>query len=169
MNATTCYIGLGSNLNDPYQQIVKAIELIGQLPDTNVIKQSSFYKNPPFGPIKDQDDFVNAAIEIETLLPAQKLMAALLDIEQKQGRVRAIKWGPRVLDCDILLYGDEVIDTPTVKAPHPHLAQRASVLVPLYEIAPDLSLPNGESIAMHYEQCNKDVMVKLSAMMDNIA
>jgi 2-amino-4-hydroxy-6-hydroxymethyldihydropteridine diphosphokinase len=139
------YIGLGSNLNNPPQQIRQAIAAIAQLPQTTLIATSSFYETPPLGP-KDQPDFVNAAIAIDTQLEAHTLFEQLQAIEIQQGRVKTRHWGERTIDLDLLLYGNECIHTDNLKVPHPGLKKRNFVLIPLLEIAPDLILPDGESV-----------------------
>jgi 2-amino-4-hydroxy-6-hydroxymethyldihydropteridine diphosphokinase len=136
----TAYIGLGSNLQNPVQQIENAILALQKLPETFVKAVSSLYQTKPVGWL-DQPDFINAVCELHTELSAQVLLAHLLDIEQDQGRIRnGIKNQPRTLDLDLLLYGNEIIHESNLIIPHPRLQQRAFVLVPLLEIAPDLIL-----------------------------
>lgn len=134
-------IGIGSNLNDPRQQVVTAIERLDQLPGCQVLRRSSLYRSAPFGPVK-QDDYINAVVMLETTVPADSLLARLKEMERIQGRVaRAERWGPRVIDLDILLYGNETIDRPGLTIPHPGIASRNFVLLPLRELAPDLVIP----------------------------
>ena len=137
---TTTYIGLGSNLNNPTAQLEQAVEELQALPKSQLNKVSSFYQSKPVGP-QDQDDFINAVVEIETSLSPTELFTHLQAIEVAHGRKRRLRWGPRTLDLDILLYGTQTIDTPTLQIPHPEMTNRAFVLVPLMEIAPGLSLP----------------------------
>lgn len=135
------YIGLGANLDDPVAQIRRAVTALATLPDTAVAARSSLYRSPPMGP-RDQPDYVNAVAAIDTALAAEALLDALQHIERAHGRVRAgPRWGPRPLDLDILLYGERVIRGPRLTIPHPGLAERAFVLVPLAEIAPRLEVP----------------------------
>ena len=140
---TIAYIGLGSNLADPPAQIESALKAITRIRETRLVTRSRLYASAPWGKT-DQPEFVNAVAEIDTVLSARDLLDDLLAIERKAGRRRnADRWGPRILDLDILLYGQAVIDEPWLRIPHPHLHERAFVLVPLNEIAPDVNLPNG--------------------------
>ena len=134
-----CYIALGSNIGSPRKQVETAMSEIAKLPQTKLIEASSLYKTKPEGFV-DQPFFINAVVEIETSLSAEKLLAALLELETKHGRVRGDRhWGPRTLDLDILLYGDQEIDLPHLKIPHPRMHERKFVLVPLAEIAPKIA------------------------------
>jgi len=135
---TPAYIALGSNLNDPAAQLSAAIEYTKQIQNTRLVSQSSLYKSVPLGP-QDQPDFVNAVVGVLTKLDAQSLLAALQAIETNMGRVPpAQRWGPRVIDLDILLYGDLRSDDATLQLPHPEMHRRNFVMVPLAEIAPSL-------------------------------
>lgn len=135
------YIGLGSNLDDPAAQIANAIDALKTLPDTLARAVSGFYRNPPMGP-QDQPDFVNAVLAIETGLSPRALLDAMQKIEQTQGRERSLHlWGPRIIDLDLLVYGDALLSEDRLKVPHPGIAERAFVLVPLAEIAPQLKIP----------------------------
>lgn len=134
------YIGLGSNLENPLQQIKTAIDDLQSLADIQVISVSSLYQSAPMGPA-DQPDYINAVLSLKTTLPAHQLLDVLQQIEQQHGRVRKRHWGERTLDLDILLYGAETIDDERLKVPHPGIAQRAFVLYPLAEIAPELEIP----------------------------
>ena len=133
------YIGLGSNLDDPRQQVSSALNELGRLPETSLVDASSLYRSPPLGP-PGQPDYVNAVAALETGLAPAPLLAALQALEQRHGRVRAERWGPRTLDLDILVYGDLQSDDPELTLPHPQLARRDFVLVPLHEIAPELEI-----------------------------
>ena len=135
------YIGIGSNLDDPCRQVLAAIRLLDELPGCHVVRQSSLYRSAPFGNVV-QDDFVNAVVALETALPADKLLAGLQELERRQGRVPgALRWGPRIIDLDILLYSEEAVDLPGLTIPHPGIAARNFVLLPLREIAPGLVIP----------------------------
>lgn len=135
------YIGVGSNVDGPRQQVLHGIELLAQLPGCHVLRQSSIYQSAPFGPV-EQDDFMNAVVAIETAVPPDILLACLKEIERVQGRdPRAERWGPRVIDLDILVYGDQTLDVPELQIPHPGIGERNFVLLPLREIAPDLVIP----------------------------
>jgi 2-amino-4-hydroxy-6-hydroxymethyldihydropteridine diphosphokinase len=148
------YIGLGSNLENPLEQLQSALKAMAALSGVRLRGVSSFYRNPPMGP-QDQPDYVNAVAELEVDLPAEVLMERLQQIENEHGRVRkGERWGPRTLDLDILLYGEEFIETTRLTVPHPGLAKRAFVLQPLHEIAPDLVVPGLGSVAHLLEHCD---------------
>lgn len=141
MSQVTAYIGLGSNLSDPATQLTEAISAIEQLPHTQLIKCSSFYASTPLGP-QDQPDFVNAVCAIRTQLNAHELLTALQSIEQSQGRIKKRHWGERLIDLDILLFGDEAFQTENLTIPHAQMHLRDFVLIPLQEIAPNIEIPN---------------------------
>ena len=128
------YIGLGSNMGDKVANLKKAVEELGKVPGNKVLAVSSFYKTEPVGDV-EQDWFINAALKLETTLTPRELLNKLLDIEKDLGRVREIKWGPRIIDLDILLYDNLVIDEEGLVIPHPYLHERGFVLSPLAEIA----------------------------------
>jgi len=134
------YIGLGSNLENPLQQIKTAINDLQSLADISVISVSSLYQSPPMGPA-DQPDYINAVLSLETTLQPHQLLDVLQRVEQRHGRVRKRHWGERTLDLDILLYDKQILDDERLKVPHPGMAERAFVLYPLAEIAPDLDIP----------------------------
>lgn len=140
-----CYLGLGSNLDEPAAQLQQALASLREHPAISLHQCSRFYASKAIGP-GAQDNYVNAVACIDTQLPAEQLLTELHIIEQRQGRKRALRWGPRTLDIDILLYGEHTIATPRLQIPHPRLAERAFVLLPLAEIAPELHLPNGTSL-----------------------
>jgi len=134
------YIGLGSNLENPLQQIKTAIEDLQSVADINIVSVSSLYQSPPMGPA-DQPDYINAVLALETSLNPHQLLDALQSVEQLHGRVRKRHWGERTLDLDILLYGDQILDDERLQVPHPGMRERAFVLYPLAEIAPDIHIP----------------------------
>jgi 2-amino-4-hydroxy-6-hydroxymethyldihydropteridine diphosphokinase len=142
------FVGLGGNQGDVETTLVEALWAVDALPQTTIQRQSAFYRTPAWGKT-DQPAFLNAVVELRTRMPAKVLLEALLAIEQRFGRVRteAERWGPRVLDLDLLAYGDEVIDEPGLTLPHPRLHERAFVLVPLAEIAPALVIPGQGEVA----------------------
>jgi len=141
------YIGLGSNLADPRGQIEAALGELAGLPRTHLLRRSRLYRSLPWGKL-DQPEFVNAAAALETQLSPRELLDSLLAIERRAGRQRdATRWGPRVLDLDLLAYDNEVIEESGLRVPHPHLHERAFVLLPLAEIAPDLVVPGHGRIA----------------------
>ena len=131
---TTCYIGIGANLNNPREQILLAIEALKQLPKTQFLAVSSIYGSKPLGP-QDQPDYQNAVAKIETKLEPLELLDALQAQEKEQGRVKLRHWGERCIDLDILLYGQSTIN------------KRSFVVVPLREIEPGLILPNGQALS----------------------
>lgn len=140
------YIALGSNLHTPLEQLKRALNALAQLPQTQLMAVSSFYRSKPLGP-QDQPDYLNAAVEISTALSPLALLDELQRIENEQGRIRLRRWGERTLDLDILLYGDEIIQTERLTVPHYDMHNREFVIVPLAEIAPNLILPNGQKLA----------------------
>ena len=135
------YVGLGSNLQMPARQVDEAFDLLAEIPGTRVILRSSLYRSAAFGGI-EQPDFINAVAALLTTLTPADFLAALHAIEKRQGRVRdGARWGPRVLDLDLLVYAGEVIDQPGLTVPHPGIMERNFVVLPLGEIAPDLVFP----------------------------
>ncbi|MDO6444879.1 2-amino-4-hydroxy-6-hydroxymethyldihydropteridine diphosphokinase [Colwellia sp. 1_MG-2023] len=144
---TLAYIGLGSNLSDPKAQIHQAIEQVKAIPNTRSTSISSLYFSRPMGP-QDQPDYMNAVMAVETNLPALALLDHLQAIENKAGRVRKEnRWGARILDLDILLFGNEVINNERLTVPHYGMKVREFVLIPLAEIAETLIMPDGTSIS----------------------
>jgi 2-amino-4-hydroxy-6-hydroxymethyldihydropteridine diphosphokinase len=135
------YIGLGSNLDHPSRQVETAIDCLAELPETTLEARSGLYRSAPFGGV-EQADFVNAAAGLLTGLSARELLAELKAIERRRGREPGgVRWGPRVLDLDLLVFDDETIDEPELAVPHPGIADRNFVLLPLRDIAPDLEIP----------------------------
>ena len=134
------YISLGSNIGDKEKNLNMALEEIKKISGTQIKKVSGFLITKPFG-YTEQDDFLNAAAELETLLMPEELLKELLAVEQKLGRVREIKWGPRLIDLDILIFDDEVIDEENITIPHPWMSERMFVLEPFAEIAPNVVHP----------------------------
>jgi 2-amino-4-hydroxy-6-hydroxymethyldihydropteridine diphosphokinase len=158
----TAYIGLGSNLSDPRAQVIDAAKAIGNISASNVIALSSLYLSKPMGP-QDQDDYINAVIALETSLSALELLDALQGIENSAGRVRKDnRWGARILDCDILLYGNESIENERLTVPHYGMKLREFVLLPLAEIALSLHLPDGSSINELASEISNNGIIKLS-------
>ena len=159
---TTAYIGLGSNLSDPIAQVKNAIDEVKQLAQCQVTAISSLYLSKPMGP-QDQNNYINAVIAIETSLSAIDLLDALQAIENNAGRVRKDnRWGARILDLDIILFGHEEINTERLTIPHYGMHEREFVLLPLAEIAPTLNLPNGETVKHLSQNIANNAMVKLS-------
>lgn len=134
------YLSIGTNIGNLKQNLNIAIEEIGKLKNTKVTKISSFLETEPFGDIV-QDNFLNACLEIETLSTPQELLNQLLSIEKSMGRVREIKWGPRIIDLDILLFNSLIVEDDNLAIPHPYMCERSFVLLPLSEIAPNVIHP----------------------------
>lgn len=155
------YIGLGSNLENPRNQVETALDELGQLPSTRLLAASSLYQSRAIGP--PQPDFINAVALIETALPALALLDELQALEQLHQRVRREHWGPRTLDLDLLLYGDSRVDHPRLQVPHPELANRNFVLYPLAELAPELTLPTGTPLAALLAQVSQDGLRSLAS------
>ena len=139
------FIALGSNLQDPIQQVKAAFDAISQLPESTLLKRSSLFKTAPVG-YDNQPDFINAVAKIETALSPEALMRHLLIIETQFGRVRPFPNAPRILDLDLLLYDALCMQSDLLTLPHPRMQSRGFVLLPLAEIAEDLVLPSGESV-----------------------
>ena len=157
----TVYIGLGSNLVNPEQQIKSARTAIAQLAGVQELAFSSLYHSPPMGP-QDQPDYVNAVMCVATELPPIDLLHCLQHIENEQGRVRkSERWGARTLDLDMLVYGDQLIELPDLVVPHTGLAERAFVLYPLYEIAPQLLVPGKGHVADLLAKCPMNGLKRL--------
>ncbi len=147
------YIALGSNLENPARQLQAAADAIAAEPHIRPVAGSSVLRSAAVGPGK-QPDYLNAVMAIDTALPAETLLDRLQAIELAQGRKRDIHWGPRTLDLDLLLYGDQQIRSPRLQVPHPAMAQRHFVLYPLAELcASDFVLPSGESLAALLSRC----------------
>jgi 2-amino-4-hydroxy-6-hydroxymethyldihydropteridine diphosphokinase len=144
------FLALGSNLNQPKQQILSAITALKKDPRITVHAVSRLYQTPAMGP--PQDDYINAVMHISTEYSARELLSVCLAIEKQQGRVRIEPWGPRCIDIDILLYDDIQKQEEDYILPHPGLKERLFVLIPLYEIAPELILPDGTAVAMLLQQ-----------------
>ena len=135
------YVGIGSNLAAPRAQVLQAFDALGQLPHSRLVLRSGLYESKPLGP-EAQPDFVNAVGAVVTTLDARDLLSELQQIEKAQGRVRpAERWGPRTLDLDLLVFGRIELDEADLTLPHPRIAERNFVLLPLAEIAPHLEIP----------------------------
>ncbi|SFH36012.1 2-amino-4-hydroxy-6-hydroxymethyldihydropteridinediphosphokinase [Nitrosospira sp. Nsp14] len=147
------YIGLGSNMADPVAQVREALDELAHLPSSRLLAVSSLYRSAPVGKL-DQPDFINAVALIETELTPQDLLKSLLEIEHYHGRVREYRNGPRTLDLDILLYDDLQCNDAHLTLPHPRMHQRAFVLQPLCEIAPDCRLAGHGTLAELLKECS---------------
>ena len=158
-----CFIALGINQADPATQGAQAFDELQQLPHSRLLARSSLYRSAPMGP-QDQPAFINAVAMLDTELAPEALLDALQDIEQRAGRVRkAERWGPRILDLDLLLYANRIIDTPRLQVPHYHMHARSFVLYPLAELAPNLTLPDGTPLHELLEACPTAGLQRLSA------
>ncbi len=138
------FIGLGSNLQNPLRQLRCALAVLKTLPDSRLVAHSRFYRSTPMGP-QDQPDYINAVAGLQTQLTPQRLLSLLQEIEQSQGRTRGPqRWGPRTLDLDLLLYGGQIIETPSLTVPHPGIYQRNFVLYPLAELVGETFIIPGQ-------------------------
>lgn len=153
---TLAYIAIGSNLVSPLEQVNAAVQALSDIPQSRLVAVSAFYLTPPLGP-QDQPDYLNAAVVLETALDAETLLDNTQRIELQQGRQRkAERWGPRTLDLDIMLFGDNVINTERLTVPHYDMKNRGFMLWPLFEVAPDLTFPDGESLQAILQQLNAE-------------
>lgn len=157
------YVGLGSNLAGPRQQIERALAALARLVDSRLLQASSLYASAPMGPA-DQPDYLNAVAALETRLAPLVLLDALQAIEQRQGRVRGRRWGPRTIDLDLLLYGDQQIDLPRLRVPHPGMMQRAFVLAPLVEIGGNIDVPGQGRAADLLAACDDSSLRRLVSL-----
>lgn len=137
---TLAYVALGANIGEPSAQLNAAVAALNDLPGSRVLEVSPYYRSAPVG-YADQPDFTNAVLSLETTLDAESLLAAMLEIEAALGRQRTFRNAPRPLDLDLLLYGHDSIQIEHLTVPHPRMHERAFVLLPLSDIAPDLVLP----------------------------
>lgn len=155
------FVGLGSNMADPSTQLAGAVARLAALPKTKLVAQSAFYRSKPVGP-QDQPDFVNGAVWLRTEFTPLELLDQLQSIEQAHGRERIQHWGPRTLDLDLLLYGDEAIASERLTVPHAELANRDFVLQPLLDLDPERVLPDGRSLGKLMQQCPDNNLQKLN-------
>lgn len=155
-----CFIALGANLGDPVLTVQAAILALRDLPQTEFIAASSLYRTAPVG-LRHQPDFINAVVELIAASPAPTFLESLFAIEARFGRQRTVKNAPRTLDLDLLLFGDDLSDDPAMTLPHPRLHERAFVLAPLAEIAPQLLIPGRGYVADLLLQCADQQIEKL--------
>lgn len=141
----SAFLALGSNLGDRLEHLRRAVALLNREDGVRVVRSSRVYETAPVGPA--QPDYLNAVVEVESTLAAHDLLRACLDVEKIMGRVRAERWGPRVIDVDVLTFDQERIDEPDLIVPHPRMHERAFVLVPLLELTADPMLPRGALVA----------------------
>lgn len=147
----TAYLSLGSNVGDRLANLREAVSRLNSVDGCRVVSMSSVYETEPVG-FEDQPDFLNMVVCVNTSLDAMSLLRFCQSIESEMGRVRTIRWGPRVIDIDILLYGNERIETGDLVLPHPEMLRRGFVMIPLAEIAPDVEVAPGLTAAMVVEQ-----------------
>jgi 2-amino-4-hydroxy-6-hydroxymethyldihydropteridine diphosphokinase len=145
-------LGLGSNLGDTRANLDAALDGLSESGDVRVVVRSSDYRTPPWGPVP-QDDYRNACALIETTLAPRPLLDLCLSVERALGRVRDVRWGPRLIDIDVLVYGEEKVEEEGLSIPHPRMGERAFVLVPLAEIWPDAPLGDGRTAAEALATC----------------
>jgi 2-amino-4-hydroxy-6-hydroxymethyldihydropteridine diphosphokinase len=158
---TLAYVGLGANLGEPGRQVERALRELDGIPHTRVVKASSLYSSAPVG-YASQPRFVNAVAEIETGLDAPQLLAALQAIEARHGRRRSFANAPRTLDLDLLLFGDATVETPGLAVPHPRMHERAFVLKPLLEIAPEAIIPGRGTAHALLERCAAQAVQRIA-------
>ncbi|WP_445355759.1 2-amino-4-hydroxy-6-hydroxymethyldihydropteridine diphosphokinase [Microbulbifer sp. EKSA008] len=156
----TVYIGLGSNLAEPGKQLRSALSAMERIPSTELLGCSSFYRSAPVGP-GDQPDYINAVAALKTALSPLALLDQLQSIELSHGRERSIRWGARTLDLDILLFGESQIDEPRLQVPHPCMAERNFVLLPLSELAPAMELPGLGALPALLQSCPENRLEKV--------
>lgn len=168
---TRCFIGLGSNLNEPVHQLQSACLALDNLTASYLQCCSQFYVSQPMlapGQTEPQADYINAVVALDTRLSASTLMQALLEIEATHGRIRTEqRWASRTLDLDLLLYGTETMAEPMLTVPHPGLAEREFVLYPLYEIAPHLMLPDGTAVRELVQHCPRRGLLTLEQVRES--
>jgi len=157
-----CYIGLGSNLNQPLQQLNMAREKIAALAEITLLQSSSIYQSEALTlDGEPQNDYLNAVLEIQTTLQPEQLLDALQQLENEQGRVRDKRWGARTLDLDIILYGDQQIKTSRLNVPHIEMQNRNFVLLPLAQIAPQIKIPGKKTLKKLLEKNSGQVLQKV--------
>ncbi len=152
------YIGLGSNVGDRLENLSAGVKELMLVDDVVVVGKSGVYDSEPVG-LKDQPDFLNAVVAVETTLSPYELLSLLHKIELAHGRQRITRWGPRTLDMDILLYGDTELDDPKLLVPHPRLKERRFVLEPLLEVDPEVKLPDGTPVKRLLDELGGDQAV----------
>jgi 2-amino-4-hydroxy-6-hydroxymethyldihydropteridine diphosphokinase len=161
------FVGLGSNLGEREVMIRLALDALGRLPETTLVRASSLYDTEPVGEV-DQPNFLNAVAQLDTELTARQLLWNLLLIEKRLGRVRTQRWGPRLIDLDLLLYGQQVIEEADLRVPHPEITRRSFVLVPLVELDPLLVHPvTGQALVSHLSHLGARPPVKRGSRLLN--
>lgn len=161
-NTVQCFIGIGSNLEEPVSQVNQALAELDAIPSCKLRGTSSLYQTAPIGPGK-QAAYINAVAMLDCQLPATELLDQLQAIEHKHGRQRKVRWAPRTLDLDILLFGDQRIETERLQVPHREIFRRNFVLVPLAELVPQWVFPDGSNLPQRLQECPHNDIVKLSS------
>ena len=156
----TCFIGLGSNLDNPLTQVTRAIESLSKLNHSKLIRCSPWYRSSPIGP-DGQEDYINGVTQLDTMLSPLELLDTLQAIETEQQRVRREHWGARTLDLDILLFDQQIIDTPRLTVPHREMFNRNFVLQPLADITQSLVFPDGSSLTSRLNCCPANKLEKI--------
>lgn len=163
------YIGVGSNLEDPVTQVARGCDALAQLPRTQLVVTSKYYRSAPLGP-QDQPPFVNAVAALLTQLDPFELLASLKGLEKRLGRAQPIvRWGPRIIDFDVLIFGEQRIATDSLRVPHPGLAERAFVLRPLLDIAPDLQVPGLDKVRVLFARIEPNAVIEEMALVGSSA
>lgn len=157
------YVGLGANLGDPLAQLRAAVTALAALPSTTVARVSSVYRSAPVGYL-DQPDFCNAVVALDTALSPQALLEALMVIEHEGGRTREFRNAPRLIDLDLLLHGDRVVDEPHLTVPHPRMADRAFVLLPLAELDPGCMVPGAGPLSVLAGAVSSQAIERIGAL-----
>lgn len=167
---STAFVGLGSNVGDMVETIATAVWVLDELPGTTVTDVSALYETEPWGDVTDQETFLNAVARLETTLAPLELLDELLETEAAMGRDRTteVRWGPRTLDLDLLLHGDTVMDTLKLTLPHAHLHERAFVLVPLMEVFPGGTLPDGTRLTRVVQALAPITGIELALRLDEL-
>lgn len=161
MRPARAYLGLGSNLDDPVRQLRQALATLSRLPAVSLVARSPFYGSAPVGGPPAQPDYLNAVAALDTALTPAQLLSLLQALEQSQGRVRTVRWGPRTLDLDLLLYDQLISHDPALTLPHPRLHERAFVLGPLHDIAPQLIIPGHGPVSELWANSPKHGLIRL--------
>lgn len=164
MQPARAYIGIGSNLGDPTFQVGRAIQALATLPFCHPIAHSPLYRTAPVGGPPGQPDYINAVAALDTGLTPQQLLMVLRTLELGHGRTRSVRWGPRTLDLDLLLYDRLVSTDPRLTLPHPRLHERAFVLYPLRDVAPNLDIPGHGPLTELLARCPPQTIVRLDSV-----
>jgi len=163
MQPARAYIGIGSNLDDPLHQVERAFQALSSLLASCCIAKSPLYRTAPLGGPADQSDYINAVVALDTGLTPNQLLTVLQALELAHGRVRTVRWGPRTLDLDLLLYDQLISDDPRLTLPHPHLHERPFVMYPLFDIAPNLMIPGRGWLKELITKCPPQAITRLDS------